>query len=77
MLKPPARGVVTCMGKPALQVEWAFRALDTYLGGTKVPRTDSPYDTMLEGHTEETSGSVKTTWQRTFQADVPGAAGVP
>lgn len=73
-VSPPARGVITCNGNPALQLEWAFQDLSTYVGLKQTPRTDSPYDTKLTGHKEETSvAGVKTTWQWTFKADVPGA----
>lgn len=66
--------VITCNGNPALQLEWAFQDLSTYVGLKQTPRTDSPYDTKLTGHKEETSvAGVKTTWQWTFKAGVPGA----
>jgi len=70
---PPARAQIYCMGQPVLQLEWAWHALETYVGDGVVPDVPSPYDTQLTGHKERTIGSDTTTWQWTFKADVPGA----
>jgi hypothetical protein len=63
------------MGTPALQFEWTWQALETFVGEGKTPETPSPYSTRLTGHTERPTGpgNNTTTWQWTFRADVPGA----
>lgn len=71
---PPDPFWVDCNGTRALQVQWAWQDLETYVGDGQVPRTDSPYSTTVTGHTEKTGvGGVTTKWQWTLQADVPGA----
>jgi hypothetical protein len=64
---------VTCMGTPILQNGWGWQTLLTFVGEKQYPSMDSPYSTRLTGHTEKTAGGTTTTWQWTFQADVPGA----
>jgi hypothetical protein len=72
---PPAHGGITCPGAPQpVEVEWAFQNLETYVGEVPHPAMPSPSATKLTGHTEGNRlGNIKTTWQWTFQADVPGA----
>lgn len=72
---PPAKGQIACPGSPtAVPVEWAFQPLATFVGEGERPTTPGPSATKLTGHTERMNvGNTKTTWQWTFQADVPGS----
>jgi hypothetical protein len=72
---PPARGSINCPGSPVgIQQEWAFQDLQTFVGERQHVDMPSPYETKLTGHTEkQTIAKNKSTWQWTFQADVPGA----
>jgi hypothetical protein len=73
--EPPAHGQILCPGSPfPVEVEWAFQNLETYVGEGRHASMPSPTATKLPGHTDGTNaGNIKTTWQWTFQADVPGA----
>jgi hypothetical protein len=72
---PPAHGGIVCPGAPQpVEVEWAFQNLVTYVGERQHAAMPSPSATKLTGHTEGTGmGNAQTTWQWTFQADVPGS----